>query len=72
MAGRRNRAAELKRRARTILEAEPLVQSIDYVSIADSNSMQELDVAMADAMLSTAAWLGNVRLIDNLVLASKR
>ena len=62
------RAAELKRRARTILEAEPLVQSIDYVSIADSNSMQELDLAMADAMLSTAAWLGNVRLIDNVVL----
>ena len=64
------RAAELKRRARTILEAEPLVQSIDYVSIADSNSMQELDVAMADAMLSTAVRIGNVRLIDSIVLGS--
>ena len=50
------------------LASEPLVQHVDYVSIADSNSMQELDVAMADAMLSTAAWLGNVRLIDNVVL----
>ena len=66
------RAAELKRRARTILEAEPLVQSIDYVSIADSNSMQELDLAMAGAMISTAAWLGNVRLIDNVVLSGVR
>ena len=66
------RADELKRRARTILEAEPLVQSIDYVSIANSNTMQELDVATMGAMLSTAVRIGNVRLIDNLVLDSAR
>ncbi len=66
------RAAELKRRARTILEAEPLVQSIDYVSIADSNSMQELESATAGAMVSTAAWIGSVRLIDNVVLGGVR
>ena len=62
------RAAELRRRIRSVLATEPLVRNVDYVSVAHAETMEELDVATAGAMLSTAAWLGNVRLIDNVVL----
>ena len=66
------RADELKRRARTILEAEPLVRKIDYVSVAHGETMEELEVATNGAMLSIAAWIGNVRLIDNVILSVGR
>ena len=62
------RADVLKQRMRTILNAEPLVQKIDYVSIAVGETMKELDEATSGAMLSTAVHIGNVRLIDNLIL----
>ena len=67
MAGE-TRAHALKQRLRTILQAEPLVRKVDYVSIANGETMEELDVASPGAMLSTAVWIGNVRLIDNLPL----
>ena len=55
-----------------VLASEPLVRRVDYVSVAHGETMEELDVATPGAMVSTAAWLGSVRLIDNVVLASKR
>ena len=66
------RADVLKQRMRAILEAEPLVQNIDYVSIANGETMQELEVATTGAMLSTAVRLGPIRLIDNVVLGNVR
>ena len=66
------RADVLKQRMRTILEAEPLVKKIDYVSIADGETMEELEVATAGAMLSTAVRIGPIRLIDNVVLGNVR
>ena len=62
------RADLLRQRIRRVLEAEPLVKGIDYVSIADDETMEELEVAVRGAMLSTAVLIGNVRLIDNIVL----
>ena len=62
------RANILKQRIRAILEAEPLVEKIDYVSIADSETMEELEVTSPGAMLSTAVHIGPIRLIDNLIL----
>ena len=64
------RADTLRRRVRSVLASEPLVRRVDYVSVAHGETMEELDVAKAGAMVSTAAWLGNVRLIDNVVLGS--
>ncbi len=66
------RADVLKQRMRTILEAEPLVRQVDYVSIADAATMQELDVVSPGTMLSTAVQIGPVRLIDNVVLGNVR
>ena len=62
------RAAELRRSIHSVLTSEPLVRKVDYVSVAHAETMEELDAATAGAMISTAAWLGNVRLIDNVVL----
>ena len=47
---------------------EPLIGEIDYVSLADSETLDELELVEPGSMLSTAVHLGSVRLIDNLKL----
>ena len=57
--------------ARLILNAEPLVEAVDYISIASRETMEELefvDSAAGGAVLSLAACVGGVRLIDNIIL----
>ncbi|HEX3724454.1 MAG TPA: pantoate--beta-alanine ligase, partial [Nitrolancea sp.] len=51
------------------LELQPLVQ-IDYVSVADSASFEELDLVDRPATIALAVWLGRTRLIDNVALES--
>lgn len=51
------------------LELQPLVQ-IDYVSVADSASFEELDVVDRPSTLAIAVWVGRTRLIDNVPLIS--
>jgi pantoate--beta-alanine ligase len=60
-------AAELRRAMRETLTAEPLAR-VDYVSVADADTMQELDVASSGALLALAAYIGSTRLIDNVLL----
>jgi pantoate--beta-alanine ligase len=59
---------ELRRAMRQVLAAEPIVH-IDYVSVADPASLQELATASGGALLSLAVRLGTTRLIDNLVVS---
>jgi pantoate--beta-alanine ligase len=61
-------AERLRREARAALEAEPLVEAIDYVSVADAETLEELDTVDRPAMVSLAARMGRARLIDNVVL----
>ena len=51
-----------------VLGSEPLLGDVDYVSIASTDSLEELDPVAVGAMLSTAVHLGAIRLIDNLIL----
>jgi pantoate--beta-alanine ligase len=51
-----------------VLEAEPRAV-LDYVSCADSVTLQELDRVAGPALLSLAARFGTTRLIDNEPLA---
>ena len=52
-----------------ILKSEPLVNSIQYVSIDCKETMQPLNYVDANgAIISIACKIGNVRLIDNIVL----
>jgi pantoate--beta-alanine ligase len=41
---------------------------IEYVSVADSDTLEELTHAKPGAMISVAVRLGNTRLIDNIIL----
>ena len=59
---------ELRAVVRRVLEEELLPEQIEYVSLADCGTLEELDVLEGRAMLSVAAMLGQTRLIDNLIL----
>ena len=61
-------ANSIRGAVRTVLEAEPLLGAVDYVSVAAPDTIEELETAAPGAMLSTAAHLGTVRLIDNMIL----
>jgi len=65
--GERN-AARLSDLVRFELELQPLVR-IDYISIADSSSLDELVEVDRPATLLVAAWVGDTRLIDNVSLS---
>jgi pantoate--beta-alanine ligase len=52
-----------------IVTSENLVV-IDYVSIADSETLAEMDHVDSSAMASVAVRIGQTRLIDNILLAS--
>ena len=61
--------AELLRIAvRSILEEELLIEGIDYVSVADAATLQELERVGGPAMVSVAVRMGQTRLIDNVIL----
>ena len=57
----------IRRTVRAVMEAEPLLGEIDYVSLAAPDTLEELEWAEPGAMLSTAVNMGPVRLIDNLL-----
>ena len=66
---RGERDAEILRgEVRRILEGEPIVEEIDYVSVADASSLDELANVEEPAMLSVAVRMGKTRLIDNVLL----
>lgn len=60
-------ARKIKGKVHMTLTSEPRVQ-IDYVSLADDDSLEELDVLDRPALLLLAARVGATRLIDNVEL----
>ena len=50
-----------------VLASESLAQ-VQYVSCADYDTLEELDIVKGKALLSMAVFLGKTRLIDNFVL----
>ena len=58
----------LRREAFSVLEGEPLIASIDYVSVADAASLEELADVNRPALVSAAVRIGKARLIDNILL----
>ncbi|HLZ09298.1 MAG TPA: pantoate--beta-alanine ligase [Chloroflexota bacterium] len=65
----RDDAETLRQIVRTMVGAEPLAR-LDYVSVADAASLDELKVVDRPAVVSLAVWIGRTRLIDNDVLSS--
>ncbi|MBI2871718.1 MAG: pantoate--beta-alanine ligase [Chloroflexi bacterium] len=60
-------AARLRRAMEEVLRQEPLART-DYVSIADPDTIQELERVEGPAMASLAVRIGRTRLIDNFLL----
>jgi pantoate--beta-alanine ligase len=50
-----------------VLENEPLAE-VEYVSVADVETLQELDGSIIGALLSLAVRIGETRLIDNVIV----
>jgi pantoate--beta-alanine ligase len=62
------RDADLLRSVATsVYRSHPGVR-LDYLSLADPVTLQELHGPVESGIMSTAAWVGDVRLIDNVIL----
>ena len=60
-------AETLRRIVRTLVSTEPLA-ALDYVSLADPETLAEKERADGRSLLSLAARFGQTRLLDNVVL----
>ncbi len=60
-------AQKLRQQLTTTITSEPLAR-LDYASIADRHTLQELDHIQDGALVSLAVFFGKTRLIDNLIL----
>ena len=66
--GERN-ASKIRQKMKALIDSEPLAQ-IDYISVADAESLEELGEIDCPALVSLAVRVGKTRLIDNIVLPS--
>jgi len=66
--GGERRAETIRQEMRAVLAKEPLAQ-VEYVSVADTATLQELERVAGAALVSLAVRMGRTRLIDNVTLA---
>jgi pantoate--beta-alanine ligase len=64
--GERN-ADRLRQAMTQLISQEPLA-TIDYVSVANTKTLQEFSQIQGPALVSMAVRIGNTRLIDNIIL----
>lgn len=64
--GERN-AGLIRQKMTSLINKEPLA-SIEYISIADAHTLEELSKIDQPALVSLAVRIGKTRLIDNLIL----
>jgi pantoate--beta-alanine ligase len=57
----------IRRQMKELIQKQPLAD-IDYISIADAETLDELDEVKPPALVSLAVKIGKTRLIDNIVL----
>ncbi len=60
-------AEEVRRQMKSIIDGEPMAR-VDYISVADAETLEELDRIDRPALVSLAVYIGKARLIDNIVL----
>ena len=65
-AGERD-AFRLRQETASVIRHQPLAE-IDYISVADPETLQELDTITDSALVSMAVRFGKTRLLDNVVL----
>jgi len=64
-----HKADRLRQAMTQLISQEPLA-TIDYVSVADTETLQELNQIERPALISMAVRIGSTRLIDNIILES--
>lgn len=64
-------ADSLRAAMRTVIESTPLTR-LDYASVAHPDTLTELDMVEDKALLSLAVFVDEVRLIDNMMVDSRR
>jgi pantoate--beta-alanine ligase len=65
--GGERRAEVVREEMRDVLASEPLAR-VEYVSVADGETLAELETVDRAAMVSLAVRIGGTRLIDNILL----
>jgi len=60
-------AEVIRRKMTALIQKEPLA-AIDYIGIADAQTLEELEEVKPPALVSMAVKIGKTRLIDNVVL----
>ena len=60
-------AKKISAQMRNLIESEPRT-SVDYISISDAETLDELDIIDRPVLVSLAVRIGDVRLIDNTLL----
>ena len=61
------RTAAIKEHMNDVMAHEPLAQ-VEYVSVADRETLAEIEVVTGDVLVSLAVRIGPTRLIDNILL----
>ena len=64
-------ASALIGEARAVFAEEPAVR-VDYCSIVDPNTLEDVADVRSGALAAVAAWVGMTRLIDNAVIQPRR
>ena len=64
--GERN-ATKIRQQMTALIQKEPLAV-IDYISIADGQTLEELEMIQGKALVSMVVKFGNTRLLDNIIL----
>jgi pantoate--beta-alanine ligase len=64
--GERN-AERIRQEMLTIIQKQPLA-NIDYISVADAETLDEIDNVSSPTLISLAVRIGKTRLIDNVLL----
>jgi pantoate--beta-alanine ligase len=67
--GQRN-ADIIRKEMTALIQSEPRAAKIDYVSIADAETLEELGNIDRPAVVSLAVKIGKPRLIDNIILGA--
>lgn len=63
------RPERIKQQMAALIQKEPLAR-IDYISMADPETLEELAEIRHTALVSLAVYVGNTRLIDNITITS--
>lgn len=59
--------AEIAHKIKEMIRGEPLAK-IDYISIVDADTLDDLDVVRGNTLIALAVFIGKTRLIDNLII----